>query len=321
MDTNRALNRYQAKRAATRTAVSLVRFVFVCCVCYLFLFPLLYLLITSIQTPESLKDPSVVWIPRELTVDNFRRAAEMLDFGRSFGMTAVISVFGTLATLISCAMAGYALARFEFFEKRIAFLLVLILIIIPPQTTSMSVFLNFRFFDPLGLISLFEPLTEIDSLNLIGSPAAIILPAIFASGIRSGLSIFIFRQFFLGQPKELEEAAKIDGCGVFGTYTRIMLPLSSPAIITVSVFSFVWYWNDSFYSALFFTDDLKPLAAQIAVLRNTFLADAGNSLYSAQESKAILAAAGLLSIIAPLIVYLIIQKRFAESVERTGIVG
>lgn len=316
-----SLNAYHAKRVGVRICVSIVRFVFVSCVCYLFLFPLLYLLIASIQTPESLKDPSVVWIPRELTAQNFARAAEMLDFGRSFAMTAAIAVFGTLATLFSCAMAGYALARFEFLEKRLAFALVLILIIIPPQTTSMSVFLNFRFFDPLGIISAFEPLTDIDSLNLIGSPVSIILPAVFASGIRSGLSIFIFRQFFLGQPKELEEAAKIDGCGVFGIYARIMLPLATPAIITVAVFSFVWYWNDSFFSSLFFTDDLKPLAAQIALLRNTFLADSGNVLFSAQESKAILAAAGLLSIAAPLFVYLIIQKQFSESVERTGIVG
>ena len=314
-----SLNAYHAKRVGVRICVSIVRFVFVSCVCYLFLFPLLYLLIASIQTPESLKDPSVVWIPRELTAQNFARAAEMLDFGRSFALTAAIAVFGTLATLFSCAMAGYALARFEFLEKRLAF--ALILIIIPPQTTSMSVFLNFRFFDPLGIISAFEPLTDIDSLNLIGSPVSIILPAVFASGIRSGLSIFIFRQFFLGQPKELEEAAKIDGCGVFGTYARIMLPLATPAIITVAVFSFVWYWNDSFFSSLFFTDDLKPLAAQIALLRNTFLADSGNVLFSAQESKAILAAAGLLSIAAPLFVYLIIQKQFSESVERTGIVG
>ena len=157
-----SLNAYHAKRVGVRICVSIVRFVFVSCVCYLFLFPLLYLLIASIQTPESLKDPSVVWIPRELTAQNFARAAEMLDFGRSFALTAAIAVFGTLATLFSCAMAGYALARFEFLEKRLAFALVLILIIIPPQTTSMSVFLNFRFFDPLGIISAFEPLTDID---------------------------------------------------------------------------------------------------------------------------------------------------------------
>lgn len=186
-----SLNAYHAKRVGVRICVSIVRFVFVSCVCYLFLFPLLYLLIASIQTPESLKDPSVVWIPRELTAQNFARAAEMLDFGRSFALTAAIAVFGTLATLFSCAMAGYALARFEFLEKRLAFALVLILIIIPPQTTSMSVFLNFRFFDPLGIISAFEPLTDIDSLNLIGSPVSIILPAVLPA-----VSVPVYRSLF-----------------------------------------------------------------------------------------------------------------------------
>lgn len=204
-----SLNAYHAKRVGVRICVSIVRFVFVSCVCYLFLFPLLYLLIASIQTPESLKDPSVVWIPRELTAQNFARAAEMLDFGRSFALTAAIAVFGTLATLFSCAMAGYALARFEFLEKRLAFALVLILIIIPPQTTSMSVFLNFRFFDPLGIISAFEPLTDIDSLNLIGSPVSIILPAVFASGIRSVYRSLFSVNSFLDSQRSLRRRPRL----------------------------------------------------------------------------------------------------------------
>ena len=148
-----------------------------------------------------------------------------------------------------------------------------------------------------------------------------ILPAIFASGIRAGLMIFIFRQFFLGQPKELEEAAKIDGCGVFSTYFKIMLPLSSPAIISVSVFSFVWYWNDSFYSSLFFDGDLKPLTAQLDMLRITLTSENAFVSYSPQEQKAFISAAAILCVIVPLILYMIIQKRFSESIERVGIVG
>ena len=156
---------------------------------------------------------------------------------------------------------------------------------------------------------------------MLGSPLTLFLPAMFAGGIRSGLSIFIFRQFFLGQPKELEEAAKIDGCGIFGTYLKIMMPLSTPAIITLSVFSFVWNWNDSFYGGLFFTDNLKPLAVQLATLRELIVADTSNKIFTAQEQRGILAAASLLCIILPLVLYIIIQRKFVESIERTGIVG
>lgn len=311
------LDMYQIKHRIGGFTLSFLKFVFISCVCYLFLFPLIYLIVSAIQDPVAAMDLSVVWVPNKLTFWNFKSAIELMNFGRSAIVSIMLSVFGTLATLISCAMAGYGLARFNFVEKKLAFILVLILIIIPPQTTSMSIFLNFRFFDPLGIVS---ALTG-TNINLIGSPISLILPAILASGIRSGLAIFIFRQFFMGQPKELEEAAMIDGCGPFKTYYKVMLPLSSPAIITVSVLTFVWYWNDSFFSTMFFTVDNGPLAAQIEFLRSSFLQDANNAIYSPQEQKGILAAAAILCILPPLILYVIIQRKFSESIERTGIVG
>lgn len=314
-------NTYLVKQKTTNICFKLLRFLFIASVSYLFLFPLLYLIISSVQNAVSVQDPAVVWIPKSFTLENFKQAMELLNYKESFPLSLLVAIGSTLATLLSCAMAGYGLARFDFFEKKIAFVIVLLMIVVPPQTTTMSTFLNYRFFDPLGLISLFSAFTGIDSINIVGSPATMILPALFASGIRAGLSIFIFRQFFLGQPKELEEAAKIDGCGVFATYYRIMLPLSSPAIITVSVFTFVWYWNDSFFTSLFFSEDLRPVAAMLDLLRKTFLADANNTTFSVYEQKVIISAAALLCVIPPLILYLIVQRKFSESIERTGIVG
>lgn len=313
----KSLDIYQIKHRIGSFAFSFLKFVFISCVCYLFLFPLIYLIVSAVQDPVAAMDLSVIWVPNKLTLWNFKSAIKLLNFGRAATVSILLSVFGTLATLISCAMAGYGLARFNFAEKKLAFIMVLILIIIPPQTTSMSVYLNFRFFDPLGIIGVITG----TSLNLIGSPISLVLPAVFASGIRSGLAIFIFRQFFMGQPKELEEAAMIDGCGPFKTYYKVMLPLSSPAIITISVLTFVWYWNDSFFSTMFFTTDNGPLAAQIEFLRNNFLQDANNAIYSSQQQKGILAAAAILCIVPPLVLYVIIQRKFSESIERTGIVG
>lgn len=313
------LDMYHLRQKSFDVVSSVVKFVFILCICYLFIFPLLYLLVSAIQTTESMKDQSVIWIPKELTLANFKQAAELLSYGKSGAITILIAVLSTIATLFSCGMAGYGLARFNFIEKKLVFVVVLVLIIVPPQTTMMSTFLNYRFFNPFGIMSLFSK--EEGGINLINSPVTMILPAIFGSGIRSGLMIFIFRQFFLNQPKELEEAAKIDGCGIFATYYKIMLPLSSPALITVSVFSFVWYWNDSFYSTLFFNGDLKPIMAQLDLLRTSFLAETAYVEFSPQEKKALISAAALLCIIPPLILYSIIQRRFSESIERVGIVG
>ena len=160
-------------------------------------------------------------------------------------------------------------------------------------------------------------------IQLTGNPVSMIIPALFSSGIRSGLAIYIFRQFFLGQPKELEEAAKIDGCGAFGTYLKVMLPLSSPAIITVSVLSAVWYWNDTFYTSIFFNSEQRPIAAALDILRISLEADkeAGQLGFNAFEAKGMLAAGALLCILPIMIFYFIIQRKFTESIERTGIVG
>lgn len=314
------LDGYYIKHKSMKILTSVVRYIFLACICYLFLFPMIYLLISSVQTVESMRDQSVIWVPKALTLSNFKVAAEMMSYRKSLLLTLVISVFATLATLFSCSMAGYGLARFKFAESKFIFALVLVLIIVPPQTTMMSTFLNYRFFNPLGLVGLFGS-SEEGSINLINSPATMIIPAVFASGIRAGLMIFIFRQFFINQPKELEEAAKIDGCGVLKTFYKIMLPLSSPAIITVSVFSFVWYWNDSFYSSMFFNGDLKPLTAQLDLLRTTLMEVTAFNTYSPQEQKAYVAAGAILCIIPPLIIYSIIQRKFSESIERVGIVG
>jgi len=311
------LSAYKYKRMAAKSAVGLFRFLLVVGVCYLLLFPLLYLIISAIQEPESMKDATVVWVPKALSLESFSNALKEMGYVKSFSFSLFLSATATVLTLASCSMVGYGFARFNFAEKKIAFLFVILLIIVPPQTTMMSTYLNFRFFDFLGLTKLLG----LGSINMIDSPATLLLPAVLASGIRSGLSIFIFRQFFLGQPKELEEAAKIDGCGIFGTFYKIMIPLSSPAIITVSVFSFVWYWNDSFYSELFFTGEFKPLATALSGLREVFMADVINANFTAQQQRGILAAASLLCVIPPLIFYIIIQRKFVESIERTGIVG
>ena len=320
----RKLDNYQLKNKATSLIINIVKFFFLAGMCYLFVFPILYLIVSAIQDPATANDPTIVWVPKNLAFTNFQNAITELNYLSAFGLTFFITVFGVLAVLASCSMVGYGFARFNFFEKNIAFMLVIVLIIIPPQTTTISTFLNFRFFDFGGILTLLKKMGIGEGhIQLTGSPLTMILPALFASGIRSGLAIYIFRQFFLGQPKELEEAAKIDGCSAFGTFLKVMLPLSSPAIITVSVLSAVWYWNDTFYTSLFFNDSQRPLAAELDILRIALDADklSGHLGYDVYEAKGLLAAGALLCILPILIFYFIIQRKFTESIERSGIVG
>src|SRR5690606_31835267 len=120
-------------------------------------------------------------------------------------------------------------------------------ILVPPQTIMLPTYLQFRNFDFFGIASLFGG----QPLNLIDTYAPFYISALFGMGLKTGLYVYIFRQFFRGIPKDIEEAALVDGAGVFTTFVRIILPSAVPALITVMLFSFVWQWNDSFYTTMF----------------------------------------------------------------------
>ncbi|MBO5020585.1 MAG: carbohydrate ABC transporter permease [Clostridia bacterium] len=322
-----ATKSYHLKKNTFKWIINIVKFFFIAGMCYLFLFPVIYLLTAALQDPATASDPTIIYVPTQLSLENFKLAIEKMDFWSSAGITLLITVLCTGVTLLSCSMVGYGFARYKFFENKIAFMLVIILIIIPPQTTTIPTFINFRFFDPVGIVSMlhgwFPEVIKEPYLQLTGSAWSMVIPAIFASGIKAGLCIYIFRQFFLGQPKELEEAAKIDGCSAFGTYFRVMLPLATPAIITVAVLSSVWYWTDSFYSSIFFdpVSDKSPLSATLSILYTSATSNTGVSVVDPEQIKGLLAAAAFLTIIPILIAYLIVQRKFTESIERTGIVG
>lgn len=149
-----------------------------------------------------------------------------------------------------------------------------------------------------------------------------ILPACLASGLRCGLFIFIFRQFFQDVPKELEEAARIDGCGAFRTFCQIIVPLAGPAFITVMLFSIIWHWNDYYLSAMYFMGDVKPVSVMLSNLNDLLKASMDTTIQVPQDTlRTYLAAGSLLVTLPPLLLYLFTQKYFTESIQRTGIVG
>ena len=304
------LNSVVLRRRAQDVGVVLVRTLFLLGLCYLFLFPIFYLMLAAFSDPDSLTNPNVVWIPLQWTLDNFEYAIEKLNFWQSAGLSMVHAVGGTLASLISCSLVGYGLARYNFFEKGIVFMCVVLTIIVPPQTMLITQYLQYKDFLGTGI-------------SLLDTPWVLILPAFFGAGLRNGLFIFIFRQFFLGLPKDLEEAAWVDGCNPLRTFISIILPSSGPGIVTVTLFSFVWHWNDYYYSAMLYTTKLKALVPMMESINSSLGADmaSGGATEEVLSLRGIISSAGLLTIVVPLVLYLILQRHFVESIERTGIVG
>ena len=319
-------NPYLMKNKTKSFFFKLFRLLFIIGLSYLFLFPLLYMIVTAFQDPATANDPSVIWIPKKLSLAGVVNAWYCLRFSESATLTAIITLFGTGASVVSCAMVGYGFARFEFPLKNVIFILVILTIIVPSQTIIMSQYLNYWFFDFGGILKLIPGLKNV---NLLNTAWVFVLPAIFATGLRNGLFIFIFRQFFSGQPKDLEEAARIDGCGPFKTFIRIMVPLAGPACVTVIRFSVVWHWNDYYNSAIYFTNDIKPVSCMLSNLSDALSMGSatmdGKVLFDRNTTRyairMYLMAGTMLSVLPPLLLYLFTQKFFTESIERTGLVG
>ena len=155
--------------------------------------------------------------------------------------------------------------------------------------------------------------------NILNTNLTFYLPSLFGVGLRSGILIYIYIKFFSGLPKELEEAAWIDGAGPFKTFIRIAIPSSTVVILVVIVFSMIWHYNDYYLSVMFFNNDY-PLAVQLANIKQTLTTSQWNSLSSATKNS-IMMAACLIFIIPMLVFYLCVQHKFVQSIDRIGITG
>lgn len=261
-----------------------------------------------------------VYIPSKLTMENITLAIDYLNYGESVKNTLFIALGSAIFQMLSCGLAGYGFARFNFKGKDLLFGLVIMSIIVPAQTYIISTYLDYRFFDFFGIGRLIGLLTGHRlSVNLIDTYWSFWVPSMFGQGIRGGLYIFIFRQFFVGMPRELENAAKIDGCGALGTFAKIMMPNAGSACLTVLLFSFVWHWNDYYISNMMFQNKHLPLSVMLYTYSDFLRQMTG---YSGEVNKTyILNASVLLNILPLLILYAFAQKYFIESVAKIGVKG
>jgi len=288
---------------------------------FILLYPVLFMLTFSIRSPIDLENPMILWVPQTLVWDNLYKAAHYISFAKTFVSTVQVGLVSSLIQIVSCAVVGYGLARFEFKLKKYIMAAVIVTIMVPPQIVIAPTYLYYSFFDFFGIGKLVGLITGTNfSISLINNPALFYILAAFGLGIRAGLFILIFMQFFKGLPKELEEAAYIDGSGVLQTFVRIMAPNAIPAVVTVFLFSIVFYWNDYFYSAMYIPKH-PTMSVSLALMTQSLYGYMYNGVITKLELSTLLQAGSLLTILPPLIVYIVFQRYFTESIERTGIVG
>ncbi len=288
---------------------------------FILLYPIIYMVSMAFRGELKIADPSVVWIPRSLTFDNIIGAAKQMKYLEALGNTVAVDIVSSFIQICVCAVVGYGFARFKFKGRGIAFGAVILTIIVPLQTVLIPIYLNYRFFSLFGILDVWNFITGANvSINLLGNNMVFYLPALLGNGIRSGLYIFMYRQFFKGLPKELEEAAWIDGCGKFKTFYNVMLPNAKAIIITVFLFSIVWYWNDYFSTSMFLTG-VPTVATQLSALKGGLQQKVTTGAMTEMECAAYVQGGCLISMLPMLILYMFTQKQFTESIERSGIVG
>ena len=307
-------------------AFKLFRLLFFIGMIYITLYPVLIMISRAFRTPEDMLNPTVIWLPQHFTVKNFKIISEIIEYKSTAVLTGRIAIISTFFTMVSCSMAGYALGRYRMKGKVILMAFAILTIVVPLQTYLIPVFFKFRFFDFFGIgkiIGLFTGKTFV--VRLSESEISYYILAIFGMGIRSGLFILLFYQNFKGMPKELEDAARIDGCNELKVFTRVMLPNASAPFLVTLILSLVWYWNDTVYDTILMRK-VQLLATKVADLKALINASfMGLQKFGIEKngvSETVLYfAAAILFIIPPLILYLIAQRFFLQSVERSGIVG
>ena len=224
-----------------RTAVLRFAFYFLlCALSFIFLYPFISMITKSLMTDDDLYNITVKWLPSQPMWSNYDIAFRRMRFRAYVWNNILVGCTATLGHMFSCALTGYAFARYRFRGKSILFFIVILMMIVPVQVL---IFPLYKQYSDWGWLNSFAPL---------------VVPTFFGMGLNGGFFIFLFRQFFMGLPYEMEEAARVDGCGPIRTYARIMLPMAQAPMLVCGVLSLVWHWNDYFEPG--FTSTTRPSA-------------------------------------------------------------
>lgn len=254
------------------------------------LIPVFWMLSTALKEDGEVYLFPPQWIPTKFLWGNFVRALTFLPFGRYFTNTIIVTFSSMFGQLLSSSLVAYGFARLRARARDMLFILVLATMMIPSQVTMIPLFVLFK---QLNWVDTFKPL---------------IVPNFFGSAF----FIFLLRQFFMTIPIELDDAAKIDGCGYLGIYGRVLMPLTKPALATVAIFGFMWNWND-FMGPLIYLNSRDKLTVSLALSRFT-------GMYG-MTAWNLLMAASLVVALPCLVLFFFTQRYFIQGIVITGLKG
>ena len=251
--------------------------------------PLFWMVSTSVKPQDQIYTYPIVWIPREIVWENYPAVFEDIAFGRFLLNSTILSFFGIIGNLLGSSLAAYGFARFRFPGRTILFIILLSTMMVPLWVTMIPTFIIFK---ELGWLNTYLPL---------------LVPHFFAQPFYT----FLLRQFFLGIPREMDEAARIDGASSLRIFWQIYVPLANAALITVAIFSFFYHWNELLMPLIYLqSQDKFPVALGIA----SFVSDQ-------TQNFALMMAAALIAMAPLLVIFFFAQRLFMQGVVMTGVKG
>ena len=252
-------------------------------------FPFLWMILTSFKTSgEAMKIPPTIFPEKFVTTAYHTIVSSAIPFGTVYMNTIISTVVTTIVQIAFCSMAGYAFGRIDFPFKNAIFVLILSVLMVPGQ---------------IFLIPQYQIIQKMGLLDTI--------PALFMPNLFSAFGTFLLRQFFMSLPKELEEAAIVDGCGRFRIFGQIMLPLVKPGIEALAIFTIKFAWNDFMWPLIVNTSMEKmTLGPALSTLQGQYTTE-----YPMQMAGAVLAVVPLI------VIFFLFQKQFIEGVAQSGIKG
>lgn len=293
-----------------RKITRLALYLFLFDIAFIFLFPFLHMIVTSLKTNADLYDPTVNWIPRNLKYENYVMAFKGLEYFKFLKNSAIYTVIGTIGHILSCSFIGYGFARYKVPGDKVLFAIVLLAIIIPIQSLIIPYYMLYA------------------NLKWLNTFFPIIVPTFFGFGLRGGIFILVFRQFYLSIPRALEDAAKIDGCNFIRVYWNIALPVVKSAFIVTLILSIAWHWNDYYEPMMYNTNSaLHTLPTKLNRIKEIvfhppqdFFVEFNIIDQEKVINSAVLMAATFLVLLPVIIVFSFLQKKFMQGIERTGLV-
>ena len=279
------------------------------CVGFVYLEPIFEMIAKTFMSSADIIDPSVTWIPKNLSLNNLQVAGTVLKVGPTLRNTILWSGGMALAQTLVSALTGYALSRYEFKFKKFWFVMIVLAFIIPTPVTMIPRLMRFVF------------VQDATALQLIGTAIPQTSMALLGQGVYSTVLILIFYTAFNMIPRVLDEAAQIDGASSLKIFWFIVVKMSATTLLVVFLFSFVWNWNETYVTGTLLRGNIELLPSKLNMFNSEF-----STMVSAQGgafklNKAYKMAATLISIMPLLLLYVFVQKQFIQGIENTGITG